>query len=87
LLLGFTFWLPLHPCHVLFNPVQPGGAGFCSVALFSFRNLAGKDAGKNNTKMLRGLNADCWLLLMISAKVTAYSIRCNRWWGRLPISN
>jgi hypothetical protein len=24
-----------------------------------FCNLAGKDAGQNNTKMLRGLNAEC----------------------------
>jgi hypothetical protein len=27
--------------------------------LLASRNLAGKDAGQNNTKMLRGLNADC----------------------------
>jgi hypothetical protein len=31
----------------------------CSGTLFSFCNLAGKDAGQNNTKMLRGLNAEC----------------------------
>jgi hypothetical protein len=36
-----------------------GGADFWLPTSFVFCNLAGKDAGQNSTKLLRGLNAEC----------------------------
>jgi hypothetical protein len=63
---GFPFllllWLPLHQGHTLFNPVESQpvmGLPPASWLPLFFCNLAGKDAGQNNTKMLSGLNADC----------------------------
>jgi hypothetical protein len=56
-ILASDFWLPLHQGHTLFNPVEFQPVVGLTSCLPSF--LAGKDAGQNNTKMLRGLNADC----------------------------
>jgi hypothetical protein len=55
-LLSFST-IPQPRKQTLFNPVQP--VVVLTPDFFVFCNLAGKDAGQNNTKLLRGLSADC----------------------------